>query len=210
MDANGMDPTSREAMTAAERGRRVARALEVSSAKVFANEVEAEILGPLVDRIDDRYGEISKAVGFAEAGVAARGELVAEAIGVAEELAEARAVARCRRIVETATVTPGGDAEAMRRLLLAALDPVWDRALDILSQSRGCGERADAAHSANPTKAPNAFVGERPHMGDHHPPPPYQVRDTRDGSLLCRTWRGSDASLVARLMNEELVRDPSF
>lgn len=211
MDANGMDPRDRISMAPAERGRRVARALEVSVTSVYANEREAETLGPIVDAMEVRYGEISKGMSFADAGVAARGELVAEAIAVAEELAEARAVARCRRIVETATLAEGSDAEGMRRLLLAALDPTWDKVSRILSRPQGADVppmpvTEPAAAVSMEKKVPTIFVAERA-LGAFEPSTPYRVRDGRDDSLTCRTWRGTDAVLLARLLNEEVARE---
>lgn len=57
---------------------------------------------------------------------------IAEAIRNAENEAEQRAIDRCRKIISTAIVG-SGDAEAMRRLLLAAFDPAWDRVASIIN-----------------------------------------------------------------------------
>ena len=58
--------------------------------------------------------------------------LIAQAIREAEDAAEQRAIDRCRHIIATAIVS-NGDAEAMRRLLLAAFDPTWDKVVSIIN-----------------------------------------------------------------------------
>lgn len=57
---------------------------------------------------------------------------LAQAIREAEDAAEQRAIDRCRHIIATAIVS-NGDAEAMRRLLLAAFDPTWDKVVSIIN-----------------------------------------------------------------------------
>lgn len=58
--------------------------------------------------------------------------IIAQSIREAEDAAEQRAIDRCRHIISTAIVS-NGDAEAMRRLLLAAFDPTWDKVVSIIN-----------------------------------------------------------------------------
>jgi hypothetical protein len=63
---------------------------------------------------------------------------IASAITQAENEAEQRAIDRCRQIISRAIAGDNADAESMRRLLLAAFDPAWDRVSSIIkSQETG-------------------------------------------------------------------------
>lgn len=117
---------------AMDKARLLVQALDVSVSNVFPSEADVETLGPQVDRIRARYEDLRRQGSFAEASLAVRAEFVAEAL----EEAERRALARCREIVSTARVGTGADAETLRRLLLAALDPRLDAAAAILDRKR--------------------------------------------------------------------------
>lgn len=58
---------------------------------------------------------------------------IAQALRQAENEAEQRAIDRCRQIISTAIAGDNADAESMRRLLLAAFDPRWDRVASIIN-----------------------------------------------------------------------------
>ena len=58
---------------------------------------------------------------------------IASAIAQAENKAEQRAIDRCRQIISAAIAGDNADAESMRRLLLAAFDPRWDRVASIIN-----------------------------------------------------------------------------
>lgn len=60
-------------------------------------------------------------------------QLIAAAITSAQNEAEQRAIDRCRQIISTAIAGENADAESMRRLLLAAFDPRWDRVASIIN-----------------------------------------------------------------------------
>lgn len=59
-------------------------------------------------------------------------QIIATAIRHACNEAEQQAIDRCREIISRAIISENTDGEGMRRLLLAAFDPRWDKVASII------------------------------------------------------------------------------
>ena len=123
------------AMDADELSRFVVKVLDAAVANVFPSEAEVERLAPHVDAIRTLYTE-TRGASFSDAWLAARARFVAQAIETSARGAEATAVRRVRSMISSALVPDGSDAETLRRLLLAALDPRLEAASNAISGGR--------------------------------------------------------------------------
>lgn len=119
-------------LDANELSRFVVKVLDASVANVFPSEAEVDRIAPHVDAIRELYAD-TRGLSFSDAWLAARARFVAQAIESSARAAEEAAVERVRSIVSSARVPDGADAETLRRLLLAALDPRLEAAVNAIS-----------------------------------------------------------------------------